>query len=130
MPSLKFSIVLFSFETSADFDNQINEFMTALKEANLGQEKERKIGLELKSAIDKAAAARAKCASNKNKVTLVEHCNGPPVISIRNGGRLPKIDNKIRMQPAGCVVWPWNKFCWDQIGNLRLLRFKLNFTIS
>ena len=53
----------------ADLQNEINEFVTALKDANLGEEKEKKIGMELKSLMDKAAVARSKVASNKAKVT-------------------------------------------------------------
>ena len=42
--------------------------MTALKDANLGEEREKKIGMELKSLMDKAVAARAKVTPNKAKV--------------------------------------------------------------
>ena len=48
--------------------NEINEFVTALKDANLGEEREKKIGMELKSLMDKAAAARSKVTPNKAKV--------------------------------------------------------------
>ena len=51
--------------------NEVNEFVTALKDANLGEEKEKKIGMELKSLMDKAAAARAKVDSNRAKVMHV-----------------------------------------------------------
>ena len=53
----------------ADLQNEINEFVTALKDASLGEEKEKKIGMELKSLMDKAAAARSKVTPNKAKVT-------------------------------------------------------------
>ena len=49
--------------------NEINEFVTALKDANLGEEREKKIGMELKSLMDKAVAARSKVTPNKAKVT-------------------------------------------------------------
>ena len=62
-------IVLFNCHAFADLQNEINEFVTALKDANLGEEKEKKIGMELKSLMDKAAVARSKVASNKAKVT-------------------------------------------------------------
>ena len=51
--------------------NEINEFVTALKDANLGEEREKKIGMELKSLMDKAAAARSKVTSNKAKVICI-----------------------------------------------------------
>ena len=54
---------------SADLQNEINEFVTALKDANLGEEREKKIGMELKSLMDKAAAERSKVTTNKAKVT-------------------------------------------------------------
>ena len=63
--------VLFKCHAFAGLENQINEFVTALRDANLGEEKEKKIGMELKSLMDKAAAARSKAASNKAEVTFV-----------------------------------------------------------
>ena len=63
--------VLFNCHTFAGLENQINEFATALRDANLGEDKEKKIGMELKSLMDKAAAARSKAASKKDKVTFV-----------------------------------------------------------
>ena len=60
--------VLFNCHAFAGLENQINEFVTALKDADLGEEKEKKIGMELKSLMDKASAARSKVAPNKAKV--------------------------------------------------------------
>ena len=63
--------------------NEINEFVTALKDANLGEEREKKIGMELKSLMDKAAAARSKVTPNKAKVTARAKFNNfsPQVLS-------------------------------------------------
>ena len=62
------STVQFKRHVAADLQNEINEFVTALKDANLSEEREKKIGMELKSLMDKAAAARSKDTPNKAKV--------------------------------------------------------------
>ena len=67
---LRTNTVLFNCHALAGLENQINEFVTALRDANLAEEKEKKIGMELKSLMDKAAAARSKAASNKARVTF------------------------------------------------------------
>ena len=66
--------VLFNCHAFAGLENQINEFVTALKDADLGEEKEKKIGMELKSLMDKASASAAKSqvAPNKAKVAYVQ----------------------------------------------------------
>ena len=66
--------VQFKRHVAADLQNEINEFVTALKDANLGEEREKKIGMELKSLMDKAAAARSKVTPNKVKVICTKKC--------------------------------------------------------